>query len=114
MKARKTLSGMARDKWSYLGAVLVGGGALLLCSCSGMELSVKTGSVSAPGFLAGAAEVVGSIPGFEWVKIAAGALGVLGGSTLLTKRAIKAHDDAPFTAEDAASIEAAKAGKPQA
>lgn len=108
---------MLSQKKTWFGALLVIGGAFVLCACNGGEVAfrVKGGSVSAPGFLAAAAEAVGSIPGFEWIKIAAGALGILGGGTLITKSAIKAHDAAPFTAEDVASIEAAKAAaKPEA
>lgn len=116
MKVPVTLARMTRDPWSYVGAALVVGAGFLFVSCStpSVEFKLGSGSVTEPDLLKGAAEAVAEIPGMGWLKPVIAVVAAVTGSGILTKRAIKAHDDAPYTAEDVASIEAAKAGKPQA
>lgn len=111
---------LVRDPWAYVWSALGIGsivfGALLLTGCSGMEVSYKSGSID-PGAitkgLSAAGQVAGAL-GFPWLEAGLTAVGTILGGVGVTSRVIKAkidaHDAKPYTAEDVASIEAAKAG----
>ncbi len=99
---------LARDWKAWVGAVILCVGAFGLISCaSGLELKGNV-DVKDPALLGKVADAVSEIPGMGWLKPIASVLASLGGAAVLAKRAVKAHDEAPFTAADVASIEAAK------
>lgn len=109
---------LVRDPWAYLGSVLFLGGIavvlLTLTGCSGMKFSYESGDFQPQNLIHQAGEIaktVGGITGMPWLDVLGGVLTSLGGSAVLVKRAVKAHDEAPFTPEDAASMDAAKAGQ---